>query len=131
MSWALYIILTIDIEIFDISSDEPFAHDFKTAFMSKRVFPSLKRLLFGQKKYITGTTPPTTWLAAVAAAAPAIPHLNSATKSASQTIFIIPDTTVITSPSWGFSAATKKLWKRNCSINAGSVARIILPYSTQ
>ncbi len=48
------------------------------------------------------------WLNAVAAAAPTSPHENTATKTASNTIFVTPAATVTKSPSLGFSLRSRR-----------------------
>ena len=72
-------------------------------------------------------TAPTSWLMPVAHAAPATPQPNTATNSASSAMFVQPAVTVATRPSFGFSAATKKVWNRFCSMNSTLNAIIRLP----
>ena len=67
----------------------------------------------------------------VASAAPATPHCNTATNSASNTAFVQPAAIVTARPILGFSAAAKKLWKMFCNMNALVNAMVILPYVTQ
>ena len=51
-------------------------------------------------------------------AAPATPQWKPAMNSASSAIFVTPAATVAISPSFGFSAAIRKLWNTFCSMNA-------------
>ena len=67
----------------------------------------------------------------VAAAAPEIPHLKPAIKTASKMMFKVPEIIDTAKPSRGFSATIKKELNKTCSINTISPASRILPYSTQ
>ena len=46
-------------------------------------------------------------------------------------MFVRPAATITISPSFGFSAVTKKLWKTFWSINGIRDIKLIRPYSTQ
>ena len=94
---------TMLIETLLINSDEPFVAAFTIALPSKRVEVSFKRLEFFLKKYTRGATPPTSWLIAVAIAAPASLYScgRSMTKTASKTMFVTPEDIVTASPKWG------------------------------
>ena len=72
--------------------------------------------------------PPTAWLMAVAAAAPSIPHLNTAQNNPSRTIFVPQPITVESSPNFGRSAVTKKIWLSIWTIKNTTVERSTLPY---
>lgn len=99
----------MDMEMLLISSEEPFVTVRSSAFPSKRGFVKRSALPFGRAKYISGINPPTTWLSAVAAAAPKSPSGKTATSSASSTMLVTPDATVTYRPACGRSAAMKKL----------------------
>ncbi len=97
-------------EMLLMNSDEPFTHARSRILPSKRHLPSRRILLFFLAKYSSGTPPPTTWLRAVATAAPASLYScgREITSTASSTMFVMPDRTVTPSPSFGFSAVTQK-----------------------
>ena len=61
--------------------------------------------------------PPTHWLMPVARAAPATLHRNTPTKRASRNILVTPALMVARRPSFGRSAAIRKLWNTFCSMN--------------
>ena len=106
-SWKLYTIPTMDEAVFDTNSEAPFQQARAMLFISSFVRTILSRLLLGRIKYINGIIPPTTWHRPVAIAAPATPHFNTPTSSASSTMFVRPATTVVTRPRCGFSAVIK------------------------
>ena len=60
-------------------------------------------------------------------AAPAMPQWKTATNNASSTIFVTPAATVAARPSFGFSAAIRKLWNTFCSMNAAVNEMTIRP----
>ena len=119
--------LTTDMEILDISSEEPLTQAFSRAGPLKLVLVRPRALVLGRLKYSSGRIPPTTWLRAVAMAAPSRPHRNTATNRASSAMLVMPAATVTARPSWGFSAVTKKLWNSYCSIKAGRAIRMMRP----
>ena len=114
-----------------ISSEEPLEQVFHSTPPSNRGRTSRSILSFFRIKYTTGSNPPTAWLIIVARAAPATPQRSPPTSSASSAALVSPAPTVIYRPSFGFSAATKKLWKTFCKIKQGLAARMIRAYSTQ
>ena len=68
---------------------------------------------------------------AVAAAAPVMPSPMTPTNTKSSTMLVRPAATVKKRPSLGFSAVMKKLWNKNCSINAVWNTVMMVPYKMQ
>ena len=81
----------------------------------------------GDRKYASGSTPPTSWLMTVATAAPSSPHPNPTMNSASSPMLVTPAATVTIRPSRGRSAVIKKLWNTFCSMNAAVNEMTIRP----
>ena len=117
ISCALYSIPISEPEMLLISSDEPLAHDRSSGCTSNSVQRRRRGLLLLNRKYISGTTPPTVWLMPVAIAAPAMPQRNTPTNSASSTMFVTPAASVISKPNFGRSAAIRNDWNMFCSMN--------------
>ena len=97
----------------------------------KRAFCNLSTSLLSLRKYIIGIIEPTIWLIPVASAAPNTPSFNTYMNRKSKNILVNPASSETTSPSFGFSATTRKLWKAFCRNNAVSITSSVLPYITQ
>ena len=102
-------------EILLINSDEPLVQALKITLLLNWLLPRRRMLLFSRLKYTRGTAPPTTWLSAVAAAAPDSLYScgSRITRTASRTMLVRPDSTVTASPSFGLSAVTQNDWNKS------------------
>ena len=119
---------TMDMEIFDMNSEEPLAAAFIIYRPCHLVRPSLKREVFGSIKYTSGITPPTAIPVIVAYAAQASPSLKTPISSQSRNMFVTPAATVTYSPSFGFSTVIKKLWNTYCKVKGIAPTKQILAY---